>query len=181
MTEQSTGVVLNMSTPRLVFDGAMDNVAVPIEEPSALDPLEEPELTTTNVFEPDEVMPMSDIETDGPEIGEPVDATSDSSSDNLDEMSVEELQRQQEEIDRKIKQKRETEKKAVIDQIVHVVETYKIPLDELLDALGGMKIKRKGVKAKPKYQDPKTGAIWSGRGKEPSWIKGKKRDPFLIK
>jgi DNA-binding protein H-NS len=31
-----------------------------------------------------------------------------------------------------------------------------------------------------KYQDPKTGATWSGRGREPLWIKGKKRDRFLI-
>ncbi|PAJ86138.1 H-NS family nucleoid-associated regulatory protein [Burkholderia ubonensis] len=34
--------------------------------------------------------------------------------------------------------------------------------------------------AAPKYQDPKTGKTWSGRGREPSWIKGKKRDRFLI-
>jgi len=30
----------------------------------------------------------------------------------------------------------------------------------------------------PKYRDPKTGATWSGR--EPSWIKGKKHERFLI-
>jgi len=34
--------------------------------------------------------------------------------------------------------------------------------------------------ATPKYQDPKTGKTWSGRGREPSWIKGKRRDRFLI-
>ncbi|EDS82163.1 H-NS histone family protein [Burkholderia pseudomallei S13] len=32
----------------------------------------------------------------------------------------------------------------------------------------------------PKYRDPKTGATWSGRGREPGWIKGKKRERFLI-
>lgn len=33
----------------------------------------------------------------------------------------------------------------------------------------------------PKYQDPKTGATWSGRGKAPQWIAGaKNRDRFLI-
>ncbi|WP_342706056.1 H-NS histone family protein [Burkholderia arboris] len=31
-----------------------------------------------------------------------------------------------------------------------------------------------------KYRDPKTGATWSGRGREPGWIKGKKRERFLI-
>ncbi|WP_423383619.1 H-NS histone family protein [Burkholderia sp. LMG 32019] len=33
----------------------------------------------------------------------------------------------------------------------------------------------------PKYQDPKTGATWSGRGKAPQWIaSAKNRDRFLI-
>lgn len=100
---------------------------------------------------------------------------------NLDEMSVEELKRHQEEIDRKIQEKREAQKKAVIAQIVEVVNTYNVPLDELGEALGGWKVKRKGVKATQKYQDPKTGATWSGRGKEPVWIRGKDRNKFLIK
>ena len=99
---------------------------------------------------------------------------------SIDEMSVEELRRHQEEIDKKIQEKREAEKKAVIDQIVNVVNTYNIPIEELVDALGGLKIKRKGVPAVQKYQDPVTGATWSGRGKEPIWIRGKKREQFLI-
>ncbi|RDU98377.1 H-NS histone family protein [Trinickia dinghuensis] len=33
----------------------------------------------------------------------------------------------------------------------------------------------------PKYQDPKSGATWSGRGKPPNWIAGvKNRDRYLI-
>jgi DNA-binding protein H-NS len=33
----------------------------------------------------------------------------------------------------------------------------------------------------PKYQDPKTGATWTGMGKPPSWLAGaKSRDAFLI-
>ncbi|MCM3609176.1 H-NS histone family protein [Cupriavidus pauculus] len=32
----------------------------------------------------------------------------------------------------------------------------------------------------PKYRDPKTGAEWSGRGRAPAWIAGKKRERFLI-
>ncbi|MDF3881856.1 H-NS histone family protein [Cupriavidus basilensis] len=35
------------------------------------------------------------------------------------------------------------------------------------------------VELPPKYQDPKTGATWSGRGRAPAWI-GKNRDKFLI-
>jgi DNA-binding protein H-NS len=32
----------------------------------------------------------------------------------------------------------------------------------------------------PKYQDPKSGSTWSGRGKPPKWIAGKNRERFLI-
>ncbi|MBN6205593.1 H-NS histone family protein [Ralstonia mannitolilytica] len=31
----------------------------------------------------------------------------------------------------------------------------------------------------PTYQDPQTGATWSGRGRAPAWF-GKNRDKFLI-
>lgn len=32
----------------------------------------------------------------------------------------------------------------------------------------------------PKFQDPKSGNTWSGRGKPPKWIVGKNRERFLI-
>ncbi|MEZ0605064.1 H-NS histone family protein [Paraburkholderia sp. IW21] len=31
-----------------------------------------------------------------------------------------------------------------------------------------------------KYQDPKSGNTWSGRGKPPKWIVGKNRERFLL-
>ena len=94
--------------------------------------------------------------------------------------SVEELTAERQKLDAEIKAKQDAEKASVIAQIKTVVETYSIPVEELVEALGGLKSKRKGVKAKPKYKDPATGVIWSGRGKEPAWIKGKDRDQFLI-
>ncbi|WP_081868326.1 H-NS family nucleoid-associated regulatory protein [Caballeronia glathei] len=33
---------------------------------------------------------------------------------------------------------------------------------------------------RPMYQDPKSGATWSGRGRAPAWIAGKKREKFSI-
>lgn len=94
--------------------------------------------------------------------------------------SVEELTAEREKLDAEIKAKQDAEKASVIAQIKTVAETYGISADELVEAMGGLKSKRKGVKAKPKYRDPATGIIWSGRGKEPAWIKGKKREDFLI-
>lgn len=99
---------------------------------------------------------------------------------SLDSMSVEELQAHQEEIDRKIREKRLAQKLAVIEEIVKVVRRYEIPTDELVEALGGLKIRRKGIKAVQKYRDPSTGVTWSGRGKEPAWIRGKDRKRFEI-
>jgi DNA-binding protein H-NS len=100
--------------------------------------------------------------------------------DPTSDMTLEDLQRQQDEIQRKILEKQQAEKRAVIEQIVSVVHSYDIPIDELVDALGGLKIKRKGQKAIQKYRDPASGATWSGRGKEPVWIRGKDREQFLI-
>lgn len=37
-----------------------------------------------------------------------------------------------------------------------------------------------GTKVAPKYRDPSTGAVWTGRGKAPKWIEGKERSDFLI-
>lgn len=38
----------------------------------------------------------------------------------------------------------------------------------------------KGDKVAPKYRNPETGDTWTGRGREPAWIKGKNRDDFAL-
>ena len=38
----------------------------------------------------------------------------------------------------------------------------------------------KGEKVAAKYRNPETGDTWTGRGREPSWIKGKNRDEFAL-
>lgn len=79
----------------------------------------------------------------------------------------------------KIEDGQKAQRQDVLAQIKKVVETYKIPLAELGEYLG-IKGTRKGSKAKPKYRNPDDGKEWSGRGKEPLWIKGKDRKDFLI-
>lgn len=39
----------------------------------------------------------------------------------------------------------------------------------------------KGEKVAPKFRNPETGDTWTGRGREPGWIKGKNRDDFALK
>ncbi len=74
----------------------------------------------------------------------------------------------------------DTQKQSVLNQIVAVVKAYQLTNEEVITALGGLKSKRKGVPAKPKYRNPADGKTWSGRGKEPLWIKGQDRNAFLI-
>lgn len=94
--------------------------------------------------------------------------------------SVEELEAEKAALDAQIEAQKTAQKSAVIDQIKTVVGVYGITTEELVEALGGLKMKRKGVKAKPKYRDPATGVTWSGRGKAPLWIRDKDYTKFLI-
>ncbi|WP_292137488.1 H-NS histone family protein [Mesorhizobium sp.] len=208
MSDQATGEAPVALTPRLIFSASVDDIvptflrkerdknyqAPEQQQTSAIVEPEAPASVVENVNEAPAAVETAELVEAPTSDNEPVVFAEETSADhdgvdgdgqhgapdNLDDMSVEQLKQQQEEIDRKIKERQQQEKQAVIDQIVNVVNTYNIPIEELVDALGGMKIKRKGVKAKPKYQGP-NGEIWSGRGKEPAWIRGKKRDPFLIK
>lgn len=99
---------------------------------------------------------------------------------NLEELSAEELAKLEADAHAALLKKQAEEKTAVIEQIVNVVRTYKITTEELVEALGGLKIKRKGVKAKIKFRDPASGATWSGRGKEPTWMRGRDREQFRV-
>lgn len=40
--------------------------------------------------------------------------------------------------------------------------------------------KRAGMTVPPKYRNPQTGDTWTGRCKEPVWIRGQDRAKFLI-
>ena len=45
----------------------------------------------------------------------------------------------------------------------------------------GRKVRRgAGAKAAAKFRNPETGDTWSGRGREPNWLKGKNREEFKL-
>ena len=160
------------------------------EEDAASEPEEaagEPEVKdVTETEEAPEAKPVEETEAAAPEDAEQIDTDPDvgieapAATSGKDAKSVEELQAEREKLDAEIKAKQDAQKASVIAQIKTVVDTYSIPVDELVEALGGLKSKRKGIKAKQKFRDPASGATWSGRGKEPAWIKGQNRNDFLI-
>ena len=164
-----------------------------VAEPEEIAPSEpeqaagEPEAEdVTETEEAPEAEPVEETEAAAPEDAEQIDTDPDvgieapAATSGKDAKSVEELQAEREKLDAEIKAKQDAQKASVIAQIKTVVDTYSIPVDELVEALGGLKSKRKGIKAKQKFRDPASGATWSGRGKEPAWIKGQNRNDFLI-
>lgn len=75
---------------------------------------------------------------------------------------------------------RVAEVKAVIADIRAKAAEYGLTADEIFP----QKKIRANKAAGPlpaKYQDPKTGATWSGKGRAPAWIRdARNRDKFLI-
>jgi DNA-binding protein H-NS len=88
---------------------------------------------------------------------------------------------------------RQKELSDVINGVITTLKTHEISLDDLrahgFTAKRGRKSKgKRSIKGAgvAKYQDPKSGATWTGHGRVPAWLleyeeAGKKRDKFLIK
>jgi DNA-binding protein H-NS len=91
-----------------------------------------------------------------------------------------ELKAQAEALAAQAEQARLEELHAVIERVLEIVAEYALTPDDVFGRRRGKRGAVGGQPVAPKYQDPKTGATWSGRGREPGWIKGKKRDRFLI-
>ncbi|WP_186052469.1 H-NS family nucleoid-associated regulatory protein [Burkholderia gladioli] len=75
------------------------------------------------------------------------------------------------------------ELEAVIAQVRELVTEYGITEDQIYGRKRAKKTAKSAaaVVAEPKYQNPKTGETWSGRGRAPLWIRdAKNRDRFLI-
>lgn len=92
------------------------------------------------------------------------------------------LEEQRIALENRINEQRNAQKASVINQIKTVVDQYKIPLADLVEALGGLKKTRKSSgTVKPKYRNPDNHEqTWTGRGKAPLWIKDKDKNQFLI-
>ena len=76
---------------------------------------------------------------------------------------------------------RRTELGNVIEEIRSKIAEYGLTAQDLGFAVAARRGRPpKKAPLPPKYQDPKSGNTWSGRGKPPKWIAGKNRERFLI-
>ena len=110
------------------------------------------------------------------------------SSLNLDRLTVAELTAVIEEAEALRREKQEEAKAALLAKWQAEAAENNLSLDTILagqqPAQGqgqGRKVRRgTGDKVAAKFRDPETGKTWSGRGREPTWIKGKNREEFKV-
>lgn len=96
------------------------------------------------------------------------------------------LKKQIEDLEKKAQKAREAEVADVVARMREAIKVYGITAKDLgLTAATRMpRAVKKATRAGagiPKYRDPKSGKTWTGHGKPPMWIAGKKdRTAFLI-
>lgn len=92
-----------------------------------------------------------------------------------------ELKAQADELMRRAEEARLAELEIVLQEIRARVAEYGLTPKQIFgrQRTAGSAVRRRAAVA-PKYRDPSTGVTWSGRGREPVWIKGKRRERFLI-
>jgi DNA-binding protein H-NS len=91
--------------------------------------------------------------------------------------SYRELLKQREALQKQIDAAREEEVASAIETVRTTVNEYSLTPDHVF---GKSKRILKAEIRPAKYRDPASGSTWSGRGREPSWIKGQAREQFLI-
>jgi DNA-binding protein H-NS len=108
------------------------------------------------------------------------------SSLNLEHLTVAELTEVIRKAEALRQEKQEDAKAALLSKWQAEAAENNLSLDAILagqqPAQGqGRKARRgNGDKVAAKFRDPETGKTWSGRGREPTWIKGKNREDFKM-
>lgn len=71
---------------------------------------------------------------------------------------------------------------AALETVRNVIAEYGFSVQQVFTDFASFKPVKgnKGAKVQPKYRDHATGAVWSGRGLAPAWIKGQDKTKFLI-
>jgi len=99
--------------------------------------------------------------------------------DNGRMQTIQQLQTQLAELDKRIKAARRSERDAALTKVRDLVTSYALTAREVFGQ--GYSDRAKLFTVGAKYRDPVTGATWSGRGRAPSWIVGRDRAAFLIR
>ena len=80
-------------------------------------------------------------------------------------MSLETLIEQRASIDKQIEEAKKSARKDAVKTVKELMAKHELTIDEITRTGNGA-----GTKVPPKWQDPVTGAKWTGRGKSPAWF-----------
>jgi DNA-binding protein H-NS len=111
-----------------------------------------------------------------------------STTPDLESLTVEELLTLQDQIAKQIKKSQRSEKKATIKKMDEMAKAAGYgSAAEMVGGSGGRAARKdKGTKAPPKYKDPNSEKTWTGQGRVPGWMldyekkRTKKREDLLI-
>ena len=95
--------------------------------------------------------------------------------------SLQELLKQREELEARIRQARQEQTAEAIATCRRLIGEYDLTEQDLFGTRRGPRAASAGSKVAPKYRNNETGETWTGRGKPPRWIQDKNREDFLIK
>lgn len=96
-----------------------------------------------------------------------------------DEATYAELLQQHAELEQQIAEVRQTEMAQAVLHSRLLIQKFGLTKSDIFPDEKPLRIPRKksGI---PKYRDPATGRTWSGRGRQPDWIRGQDRLLFMI-
>lgn len=105
-------------------------------------------------------------------------------ADQYENMSYAELAEIQKQIATQMAVRRDAEIAAIAEDMKARCQAGGIRVEEVVSKLNRMRTAQKPA-GEAKYRDPASGKTWSGRGKQPNWIKealgkGKSMDDFAI-
>jgi DNA-binding protein H-NS len=100
--------------------------------------------------------------------------------------SYKELLAKRDALEQAIADARTAELSEAINKAKALINDFGLTQMDLFSTDKPAKVKKDGTektgrqKVAPKYKDPATGAMWTGRGKAPKWIDGQDRAKFAI-
>jgi len=91
-----------------------------------------------------------------------------------------ELLEQRNHIDAQIEAVRSALRNDVLVQARGLIALHDLTVDELFPAARKASMKHAARKVAPKYRDPASGKLWTGRGRSPTWFDAARAQEFTL-
>lgn len=96
-------------------------------------------------------------------------------------ITLKDLLAQKQALEAQIAKLKATEQADAIEKVHKLIEENQLTQDDIFPrATSGKSRKAPKTKVAAKYRDAATGSEWTGRGRQPSWLKNRNKEDFLI-